>query len=69
MDKMNKIKVVLAQKGKTNKWLALTMQVQEVSVSRWCQNKMQPSLETLYKIAQILDVDICDLLVREQDEK
>ena len=69
MEKMNKIKVVLAEKGKSNKWLAATMEVQEVSVSRWCQNKMQPSIETLYKIAATLEVDICDLLVRENENK
>ena len=69
MEKMNKIKVVLAEKGKSNKWLAATLEVQEVSVSRWCQNKMQPSIETLYKIAATLEVDICDLLVRENENK
>jgi putative transcriptional regulator len=69
MDKLNRIKVILAEKGKSNKWLAAEMDVQDVSVSRWCQNKMQPSLETLYKIATILEVDVCDLLVRETPQE
>ena len=68
MDKLNRIKSVLAEKGKTNKWLASTLNIQEVSVSRWCQNKMQPSLSTIYEIAQLLQVDVCDLLVREKDD-
>ena len=59
---INRIKSVLAEKNKTNKWLALVLKRNEATVSRWCTNDNQPSLETLYQIAQILDVDIRDLL-------
>ena len=57
---INRIKSVLVEK--TNKWLALVLKRNEATVSRWCTNDNQPSLETLYQIAQILDVDIRDLL-------
>ena len=59
---INRIKSVLVEKNKTNKWLALVLKRNESTVSRWCTNDNQPSLETLYQIAQILDVDIRDLL-------
>jgi putative transcriptional regulator len=59
---INRIKSVLVEKNKTNKWLALVLKRNEATVSRWCTNDNQPSLETLYQIAQILDVDIRDLL-------
>ena len=58
---INRIKSVLVEKNKTNKWLALVLKRNEATVSRWCTNDNQPSLETLYQIAQILDVDIRDL--------
>jgi transcriptional regulator with XRE-family HTH domain len=61
---LNRIKAVLAEKGITNRELANELGKAETTVSRWCTNDMQPSLETLYEIAEVLDVDIRDLLVK-----
>lgn len=55
--KINRLKVVLVEKGKTGKWLAEQVGKNEATVSRWCSNKMQPSLDMLVKIATILNVD------------
>ncbi|MCG6188665.1 helix-turn-helix transcriptional regulator [Maribellus maritimus] len=60
---MNRLKVVLVEQQRTGKWLAETLGRNEATVSRWCTNETQPSLETLSEIAKILDVDIKDLLV------
>ncbi|MEP1779282.1 helix-turn-helix transcriptional regulator [Reichenbachiella sp.] len=59
---INRIKVVLAEKDRTNKWLAEKLDKNSTTVSRWCRNDMQPSLETLIEIAKALDVDIKELL-------
>ena len=59
---INRIKSILVEKNRTNKWLALTLRKNESTVSRWCTNENQPSLETLYQIAQVLDIDIRLLL-------
>ncbi len=61
---LNRIRVVLAEKDRTNKWLAEKTGKNRTTVSRWCTNDMQPSLETLSQIAEALDVDICDLLIK-----
>ena len=53
----NRIKAVLAETGKTGKWLADELGVNPATVSRWSQNISQPDLETLYKIAELLGVD------------
>ena len=55
--KINRIKVVLVEKGKTGKWLAEQVGKNEATVSRWCSNRMQPSLDMLVKIATLLNVD------------
>ena len=59
----NRIKIVLAERRKTNIWLAEHLKVNVNTVSKWCTNKMQPSIETLYTIAVALDVDVRELLV------
>lgn len=59
---INRIKVVLAEKGLTNRWLAQQMNKHEATISRWCLNEMQPSLETLVEIAGVLEVDVRQLL-------
>lgn len=59
---INRIRVVLAEKGVTKKWLAEQLQKNPTTVSRWCSNEMQPSLETLQEVARVLEVDIRDLL-------
>lgn len=61
---LNRIKAVLAEEGKTNKELADQLQVAEPTVSRWCTNTQQPSLEMLFEIAMVLKRDVRDLLVR-----
>jgi transcriptional regulator with XRE-family HTH domain len=61
--KLNKIREVLRSQGRTNKWLAMQLDKNQVTVSRWCRNVQQPDLETLYKIAGLLQVKVYDLLV------
>lgn len=60
--KLNRIRVVLAEKDKTNKWLSEKVGKSQVTVSRWCSNDHQPSLQDLKIIAEALDVDIKDLI-------
>ena len=62
MEDINRIKVVLVEKKKTNKWLAQEMGKDPATVSTWCTNSAQPDLPTMVKIASLLDVDIKDLL-------
>lgn len=63
MDKdINRLKVVLAEKKRTNKWLAEQLGKDKGTVSKWCTNTLQPNLETLRQIAICLEVDMKDLL-------
>ena len=59
---LNRIKVVLAEKQRTNRWLAEQIGKSENTISRWCSNKSQPSIVQLQEIANLLDVDVCMLL-------
>ena len=59
---INRLKVVLAEQKRTNKWLAEQLKKDPASVSKWCTNVSQPSLETLVAIAKCLNVDVKDLL-------
>jgi putative transcriptional regulator len=59
---INRLKAVLAEKQKTGKWLANQLNKSETTISRWCRNDMQPSMETLLEIAKLLDIDIKELL-------
>ena len=61
--KYNRIKAVLAEIGITNAELSKNIGRNKVSVSRWCTNESQPSIETLFEIAEFLNVSIKDLLV------
>ncbi|TGY71074.1 helix-turn-helix transcriptional regulator [Phocaeicola sartorii] len=63
MKDLNRLKVVLAEQKKTGKWLAEQLNKDTSTVSKWCSNKMQPSLEMLMKIAELLDVDIRELII------
>ena len=56
-EKINRLKIVLVEQGKTGKWLAGQLGKNEATVSRWCSNTSQPSVEMLMKIAAILNVD------------
>ncbi|MGV3629882.1 MAG: helix-turn-helix transcriptional regulator [Bacteroidota bacterium] len=60
---INRIKVVLVEQGRTNKWLADQLGKTTPTISRWCTNDMQPSLDTLVDIAEILKVDVRELLI------
>jgi putative transcriptional regulator len=60
---LNRIKVVLVEKDKSSKSLAIYLGKTESTVSRWCTNEIQPSIETLYEISKFLKVDIRELLV------
>ena len=57
IDRINRLKVVLVEQNRTGKWLAEQLGKNEATVSRWCSNSSQPSLEMLVKIASILNVD------------
>lgn len=59
---LNRIKVMLAEKKRTNKWLAEQLGVNPATVSKWCTNASQPSLDMLSKIAIALDVDYTELV-------
>ena len=59
---INRLKVVLAEKKRTNKWLAEQLGKDPGTVSKWCTNTMQLNLETLVEIAKVLEVDTKDLL-------
>ena len=59
---INRIKVVLVERKRTNKWLAQQLGKDPATVSKWCTNTSQPGLETLLQIAEVLDVDIKELL-------
>lgn len=58
----NRIKVVLAEQNKTNRWLAEQMGKSEITISRWVQNKSQPSLEQLLQVAKLLSISPKDLI-------
>lgn len=61
---INRIKIVLAEKNRTNKWLAEQLGKNVSTVSKWCTNSSQPSLEVLPDIARILGVDVNELLCK-----
>lgn len=59
---INRLKAVLAEQGKTNKWLAEKLYKNETTISRWCTNEVQPSMENLVEIAKLLSVDVRELI-------
>ncbi len=69
MGDINRIKVILVEKKKTNKWLADQIGKDQATVSKWCTNTTQPTLDTLVEIARILDVDVRELLVPTDTQK
>jgi len=62
----NRIKAVLAEKGKTNLWLAEQLGVNRTTVSKWCTNDVQPTMESLFSIAEVLEVNVRNLLVETE---
>ena len=66
---INRIKVALAERKRTGKWLAGQLGKDPATVSKWCTNSAQPGLETLLEIAKVLECDIKDLLNSTQECK
>lgn len=62
MKDLNRLKVVLCEKKKTSRWLAEELDKNPTTISKWCTNTIQPDLPTLNRIAELLDVDIKDLI-------
>ena len=67
MADINRLKLVLMEKKKTSKWLADELGVIPSTVSKWCTNSSQPDLARLLKIAELLEVDIRELIIKEYD--
>lgn len=67
MSNFNRIKVVLVEKDKTGKWLAEQLGKSTCTVSKWCKNSIQPDIKTLNEIANLMDVDVKDLLVSNKE--
>lgn len=59
---INRLKVVLAKKKKTDKWLAMQLGQDQATVSKWCANTAQPTLKTLIRIAKLLHVEVHELI-------
>ena len=68
MKDLNRLKVVLAEKKRTNKWLAEQLGKNVTTVSKWCTNTSQPDLQTLDKIASLLEIDVKDLLTSTRED-
>ncbi len=62
MKDLNRLKVVLCEKKRTSKWLAEELGKNPTTISKWCTNTIQPDLPTLNRIAELLEVDIKDLI-------
>lgn len=63
MEDINRLKIVLVEKKKTGKWLAEQLDKNPSTVSKWCSNVSQPDLATLVKVAELLEVDVQELIV------
>ena len=59
---INRLKAVLAEQAKTNKWLAGELNKNETTISRWCTNEVQPTVDTMIQIAALLKIDVRELL-------
>lgn len=66
---LNRIKIVLAERKKTNKWLAEQLGKDPATISKWCTNVSQPGLETLSQIAELFDIDIRELITPTKIEE
>lgn len=65
---LNRLKLVLVEKKLTNKWLAEQLGKDPATVSKWCTNSSQPGLETLFRISELLEVDVKELLCTPKSE-
>lgn len=68
MANLNRLKAVLAEQDKTGKWLAEQLGKSTCTVSKWCKNSVQPDLQTLERIAHLLNIDKRDLLTPSQKD-
>lgn len=66
---INRLKAVLAEQGRTNKWLAEMLDKNETTVSRWCTNEVQPSVDSLVAIAALLKIDVRELINPTENTK
>ena len=66
-DELNRLKVVLVEKKRTGRWLAEQLGKDPATVSKWCTNSVQPDLQTLSRISELLEVNIRDLLVANRN--
>ena len=66
---INRLKIVLVENRRTNKWLAEKLSKNETTISRWCTNEVQPSLDTLLEIAKLFGIDVKELINSTLDEK
>jgi len=64
MKKINRLKIILAEKNKTGKWLAEQLGKDHSTISKWGSNSSQPQLDTVIRIAELLEVDITELINR-----
>ena len=69
MEDVNRIKLVLVEKKRTSKWLSEQLNVSSTTVSNWCRNSNQPDLQTLLRIATLLDVEPGELLTDKRGAK
>jgi transcriptional regulator with XRE-family HTH domain len=66
MRRYNRIEEILEERGTKKIWLAEKVDVTPSTVSKWCINRAQPRVEMLFRIAKVLEVKVCDLLVEEE---
>ena len=66
---INRLKAVLAERNKTNKWLAEQLKKNETTISRWCTNEIQPSMDNFIAIAKLLEVDVLELINSTKNTK
>lgn len=60
--KINRLKIVLVEQGKSGKWLAEKLGKDQSTISKWCSNKTQPTLENIAKIAEVLEINMRELI-------
>ncbi len=66
-DELNRLKVVLVEKKRTGRWLAEQLGKDPATVSKWCTNSVQPDLQTLSRISELLEVNIRELLIANRN--
>lgn len=66
--KINRLKIVLAEKDKSNNWLAEQLGRDKATISKWCTNTSQPDIETFIKISKLLNVELADLVRTDEVE-